>query len=496
MFDQRLNHFASTTRTFRQRYFVEETHYDHKPTSPIIVYVGGEAELTSHPIRSGPIVEVAAETKALILGLEHRFFGRSHPFPFLNTTSLRYLTVDQGLADLEYFISSMRQIYCNNSICDVLVVGGSYAGSMSSWFRLYYPHVANYSWASSGPLRIERLFPEYDYKIGSILKNYSEDCYVNSKLLLSRYHRAFVHHDQEEIWHIIMRFRMDPDMHPASILTILSDGFSYPLQYNDNYRLIASYCNRQSQSHIPNEEAFVELFESVLRISGTTVKELDPFWPVDESSESDAAAARCWSWITCNELGWFSTSAGFQSPWINMSYYQAVCRRLFGVGPGDFGPVSSRYGGTSPKSTYVVFSQGAADPWSTLGVQLIDESNAQRLFLIDGASHCSDLHAELPTDSEALKKSRQEIVKKLSGWLSRECDRNCLRGQCLHDRCLCDVGWSGEYCTFEVVYRGKFWIIGMAALMMPLLILITVGGSAWWLFRRIQEDQFLLSLHY
>jgi len=50
------------------------------------------------------------------------------------------------LADLAYFVGSINPTNKN----DVLVIGGSYPGALSAWFRERYPHLAIGSWSSSG----------------------------------------------------------------------------------------------------------------------------------------------------------------------------------------------------------------------------------------------------------------------------------------------------------------------------------------------------------
>lgn len=46
-----------------------------------------------------------------------------------------------------------------------MVVGGSYPGALSAWFRYKYPHLADISWASSGVVHAITNFTEYDHSI-------------------------------------------------------------------------------------------------------------------------------------------------------------------------------------------------------------------------------------------------------------------------------------------------------------------------------------------
>ncbi|OHS97096.1 hypothetical protein TRFO_09660 [Tritrichomonas foetus] len=564
-FTQILDHFSmSDNRRFQQRYFINDIYYRNISSDPIIVDIGGESEYSESSIARGPYKAIASQTHALIAGLEHRFFGKSQPFSDLSAESLKYNTVDQALADIAHFITFLRNKYCYNSTCDVLVIGGSYSGALSSWFRLYYPHLANYSWSSSAPINIKKKFYEYDASIATTLRSFNESCFVNTKLILSSYHKVVESGDQNKIKELRTKFSIPESIDITSVLSILSDVISYAVQYNKNYQIIPGYCVKQSMgnkdkknpifnppqiltkddknfleetnstntvpkqigtsnNHMdininmnmnqndnslgesfdfsdfgePDESAFIELYTNVLKILKISVDSLDPFSYKDESIDGPNAAMRSWTWMQCNELGWFSTSAGFKSSFVNFTYYDRMCAELYGnMTIGNISSVSRRYGGANPRSSYVVFTQGTADPWSTMGVQSIESSNSQHLLYIKDGSHCEDLHSDSPDDSPDLTRVRRKVETILIEWLSNKCMKQCNKGMCLHDRCLCDDGWSGEFCTFQVVTSVRFWEIGITALMVPLIIMISIGGTAWWLFRRMQEEQFLLSLHY
>lgn len=66
--------------------------------------------------------------------------GRLNISSDISSSNLQYLSVDQALADLAYFIETKKKEEAlRNST--VIVFGGSYAGSMAAWARLKYPHL-------------------------------------------------------------------------------------------------------------------------------------------------------------------------------------------------------------------------------------------------------------------------------------------------------------------------------------------------------------------
>ena len=88
----------------------------------------------------------------------HRFYGKSIPTKNMSLESLKFLSSRQALQDTAHFISRMSEIY---SIKKWIVFGCSYAGSLSAWMRLKYPHLVLGSISSSGPLFAKLDFSEY-----------------------------------------------------------------------------------------------------------------------------------------------------------------------------------------------------------------------------------------------------------------------------------------------------------------------------------------------
>lgn len=70
----------------------------------------------------------------------------------LRTDKLKYLNIDQALADLAHFVVEMRKTIPGAEKSGVIMIGGSYSATMVSWFRQKYPHLINGAWASSAPV--------------------------------------------------------------------------------------------------------------------------------------------------------------------------------------------------------------------------------------------------------------------------------------------------------------------------------------------------------
>lgn len=70
----------------------------------------------------------------------------------LSVKNLMYLSSEQALADLAYFITSVNVAYKFPSDTKWIVFGGSYGGSLAAWMRAKYPHLVHGAVSASGPL--------------------------------------------------------------------------------------------------------------------------------------------------------------------------------------------------------------------------------------------------------------------------------------------------------------------------------------------------------
>lgn len=51
------------------------------------------------------------------------------------------------MADIAYFLGEMNKDYPTRK---TVVIGGSYPGALSAWFRSTHPHMSVASWSASG----------------------------------------------------------------------------------------------------------------------------------------------------------------------------------------------------------------------------------------------------------------------------------------------------------------------------------------------------------
>ncbi|KAK9168489.1 hypothetical protein Syun_000629 [Stephania yunnanensis] len=159
-YKQTLDHFnyrPESFITFNHRYVIDFQYWGGAKTdAPIFVNLGEEAPLELDMKAIGFLHEQAPKLKALIVFIEHRYYGQSVPFgsrqeAFMNASRLGYFTSTQALADYaEVILHVKKMLMAERS--PVVVFGASYGGMLASWFRLKYPHVAMGALASSAPI--------------------------------------------------------------------------------------------------------------------------------------------------------------------------------------------------------------------------------------------------------------------------------------------------------------------------------------------------------
>ncbi|XP_065204020.1 putative serine protease F56F10.1 [Planococcus citri] len=111
----------------------------------------------------------AKDAQALVIGLEHRFYGNSRPFANTSLENLNYLNVQQALADIAYFIETVNQKFLVPENTKWILFGGFYGGSLAAWARAKYPHLVYGAIASGALISIKSEYP------GKLIKNYGKE---------------------------------------------------------------------------------------------------------------------------------------------------------------------------------------------------------------------------------------------------------------------------------------------------------------------------------
>ncbi|ELV13498.1 Thymus-specific serine protease [Tupaia chinensis] len=152
---------ATDGRSFLQRYWVNAQHWAGQD-APVFLHLGGEGGLGPGSVMRGHPAALAPAWGALVISLEHRFYGLSVPAGGLGLAQLRFLSSRHALADAASARLELSRLLNVSASSPWICFGGSYAGSLAAWARLKFPHLVSASVASSAPVRAVLDFSAYN----------------------------------------------------------------------------------------------------------------------------------------------------------------------------------------------------------------------------------------------------------------------------------------------------------------------------------------------
>ncbi|XP_031127438.1 lysosomal Pro-X carboxypeptidase-like [Ipomoea triloba] len=399
-FTQILDHFTFTPQsyqTFQQRYLINDTYWGGaKKKAPIFVYMGGEADVELSAQNTGFMFDYAPNFNALLVFIEHRFYGKSFPGgdeevkP--NSTTLGYLSSTQALADYATLIIDLKK---NLTATDspVVVFGGSYPGMLAAWFRLKYPHVTIGALASSAPiLYFDNITSPYAFNdiITQDFRSESENCY---KVIKSS-------------WQLIQETAKQ-----AGGLESLMKSF----------RICESMCKAIDDPRHGNDQ--LEKLYAAVNIFYNYTGELSCF---DMRIPHALLSIRWWTWQVCTEMvmpidGNNNDSIFPASEW-NYTERVQFCKDIYSIEPRP-NWITTEFGGHNIErvlesfGSNIIFFNGLRDPWSAGGVLKTISKSLVTIIAKEGAHHV-DLRSSTSEDPEWLKDVRKEEVEIIGQWIS------------------------------------------------------------------------------
>ncbi|XP_059643915.1 uncharacterized protein LOC132285736 [Cornus florida] len=428
-YDQTLDHFnyrPESYATFKQKYVINSQHWGGaKERAPIFVYFGAEAPLDGDIPAIGFLTDNAPHFKALLIYIEHRYYGISIPFGSMeeamkNDSTRGYFNSVQAITDYAKIIIYLKNKFSAQE-SPVIVLGGSYGGMLASWFRLKYPHIALGALASSAPiLYFDDITPQNGYYaiVTKDFKEVSESCYQT--ILKS--------------WSEIDKVASQPNG-----LSILSQKFKTCSQLKRSLELKeyleTIYDGAAQYNHPPtypvtvvcggidgaSEETDIlgRIFAGVVAYRGNR--------SCYNTTVTPSQTSVGWRWQTCSEMvmpiGRDSNDTMFQPSPFNLNDFINECKDSYGVPPRPHW-VTTYYGGHDIKlvlqrfASNIIFSNGLRDPYSSAGV-LEDISDSLLAIYTANGSHCLDILGAKETDPNWLVNQRQIEIKIIEGWITK-----------------------------------------------------------------------------
>lgn len=445
-FQQNLDHFDPTNmQTWQQRYFKNAENYKHG--GPIFLMIGGEGEANAKWMLEGQWIEYAKQYQAMCFQLEHRYYGKSHPTADLSVKNLKYLSSEQALADLAYFITGMTHLNQIPKDSKWIVFGGSYPGSLAAWMRMKYPHLVHGAVSTSGPLLAQIDFQQYYVVVEDSLRTHSQACVDTIINATQQIHVMLRHKIGQQS--LSDKFKLCDKIDPvqtkkkdiSNLYETLAGNFAEVVQYNKDNRnssktsniTIDTVCDiLTNNKNGISVDRLAEVSNLILTANNETCldykysKMIDELKNVSWKSEM-ADGGRQWTYQTCTEFGFFQTSTArpkLFSETFPADFFIQQCVDIFGplysihLLENAIERTNTLYGELHIKTSNTVFVHGSIDPWHALGK--ITSSNPQvPAIYINGTAHCANMYPACKKDPQELIKARQVVGQLIGQWLKQ-----------------------------------------------------------------------------
>ncbi|XP_073062090.1 probable serine protease EDA2 isoform X2 [Primulina eburnea] len=386
-FNQTIDHFSPyDRRQFGQRYYEYLDNF-RIPDGPIFLKICGESACDG--IVNDYLGVLAKKFGAALVSLEHRYYGKSSPFKSLTTENLRYLSSKQALFDLasfRHYYQESLNVKLNRSNMDNpwFVFGVSYAGALSAWFRIKFPHLTCGSLASSAVVLAVYNFTEFDKQIG---ESAGPEC--------------------------------------KSVLQEITRLVDQRLGANDKaLRTLFGAAEEAYATYVK---------EYYIKGLGVSVETYDQQHLKETALTSDSD--RLWWFQVCTEVAYFQVAPSndsIRSTKVDTRYHLDLCKNVFeeSIYP-DVSATNLCYGGTRIGGSKIIFTNGSQDPWRHASKQTSSPEMPSYIMKCRNCGHGTDMRGcpQSPLVPEgdskncsapdAVNKVRQHVIEHIDLWLSQ-----------------------------------------------------------------------------
>ncbi|KAH9917352.1 serine carboxypeptidase S28-domain-containing protein [Fomitopsis serialis] len=412
-FDQLIDHTNPSIGTFKQRYW--HTWEFYEAGGPIILTTPGEgnAEGSEDSLVNSTINGmIAQELNGSTIVLEHRYYGYSNPYDNLSVESLQYHTIQQAIDDFEYIAYNVKLPmpsgdHVTPDEAPWILIGGSYAGALTSFTKVNKPDVFYAAWSSSGV--VESIADYWGY-FNIIRKHMPQNCSADVQAVIGHVDSVFTSGNNTAINEIKELFSMHlthlddfasalqhplfpwQGLQPSSNLSDpLFFHFCDALEVKDNQTAPSEGWGLQNalnswagfwkevcyQRYCDDQDA--ETCFGIYNASATYYTDLTV-------NNADRRALTCLD--SCNQMGFYQDGAPDGEPTLVSCLIQPT--------HWEVNETNAAYHGWFIKADRLFFSNGEKDPWRVATVSADGtacQSTAMQPIVMGDGYHCSDMDA-------------------------------------------------------------------------------------------------------
>jgi hypothetical protein len=366
MVEQPIDHFNPTSKTFSQQLILGF----NNAQAPVAMFTEGYA--------LGKIAKPGFISDCNVIGVEHRYFGKSKP----DSLNWNFLTIKQAVYDLHHIRELLGKVFKGKW----LTTGASKSGQTAIAYKMFFPEEADATIAYVTPIKneindsriTEYLNSELNTECGENVKGFQDFAFRNKEMLM----KEFEKHVQDK------KYTFNKIGNEKAFEYILLE---YPFAFFQNCfdcKLIPD-TNSSPQKII---EEIVSVVSPKFYSDGFSVK-LGPSF-----------------YMFYHELGYYEYDLSSFKKWLSYdNYSNAVFAPDNSLSTFDNTYLNSINKFIDDKKTSkIIFVYGEHDPYT--GAQPILKNSKCMKFVVKGGCHKSRI--ENLTDTE-----KEKVFKQLSTWL-------------------------------------------------------------------------------
>ncbi|KAH9948740.1 peptidase S28 [Amylocystis lapponica] len=450
-FTQLIDHNNPSLGTFSQRYWFSYEYY--KPGGPIVLTTPGEAPadgytffLTNETITG----TLAQQQNGATVLIEHRFYGESNPYGNLSIASLQVHTIQQAIDDLVYFANNVKLPMPGGgnvtpSEAPWILVGGSYAGALTSFTLVNQPDVFYAGWASSAV--VESIVDYWGYW-EPIRVFMPQNCSKDVEAVIDHIDTTFTSGTSTEIDTIKTLFKMNLshlDDFAGALRNNLFDWQSLQ-PYGGPGQQFFQFCDALEVKDNVSAPAAGWGLEHALNAWGsywanTYLSEICGDLDAESCMGTYNASAytdisvdnsdRSWQWIVCNYMGFLQDGAPAGQPTIvsrliGPGYTERMCTYYFpeqftSPPTPDAAGTNKAYDGWFVNVDRLFFANGLSDPWREATVSANGtnfKSTSTQPIALGDAFHTSDMIMENGAVDATVAAVQAQGLAAMKAWLA------------------------------------------------------------------------------
>ncbi|KAJ5101402.1 hypothetical protein NUU61_003624 [Penicillium alfredii] len=409
-----IDHANASVGTYQNRYWVSDEHY--RLGGPVFVYDVGESNAESaaeHHLANDTsfFYHMLEEFGGMGIAWEHRYYGKSLPFPISKDTPpehFQYLTNKQALADIPFFAQNFNRkeygrVDLRPDATPWVMVGGSYAGMRAAFTRNEYPETIFAAYASSAPVQARIDMSVYfDQVYAGMVANGYLNCTKDLRAAM-QYIDGELAKNASAAAAIKQRFfgpGAEKNGHGEFTAALAGAyGFFQAYGVGEGDGSISSLCEHlevdptgkvagphgfapvRGREYVAKRFASWPIFTELVNFNyETNCNQFNQSAPLScvlnpPSVDPDNIS---WAWQYCTEWGYFQSNNfgphSLLSRYQNLNYVQLTCNRQFpeAVAKGLLpkypraDAMNNETGGWTIRPSNVYWSGGEFDPWRTL----------------------------------------------------------------------------------------------------------------------------------